>query len=170
MVEIEEKMIQFIIKAVLETNLEELRLLGRDVDVLRESLQPFNRMSYDELIEKSASLGMPLKYGDDLGADEERKIMSNFTRPLFITHFPAELKTFYHRPDPDNPKLILCQDLLAPEGYGEVIGGGERIWDLPVNTGPIPSLYSIEYPAFSIGIAMSEKMIAASVPRILAAV
>ena len=130
MMEIEEKMIQFIIKAVLETNLEELRLLGRDVDVLRESLQPFNRMSYDELIEKSASLGMPLKYGDDLGADEERKIMSNFTRPLFITHFPAELKTFYHRPDPDNPKLILCHDLLAPEGYGEVIGGGERIWDL----------------------------------------
>ncbi len=130
MMDIEEKMIQYIIKAVLDQNMDDLKILNRDLEPLKDSLKPFKRMTYDELISQSESLGMPLKYGDDLGADEERKIMSNFTRPLFITHFPSELKTFYHRPDPENPNLILCHDLLAPEGYGEIIGGGERIWNL----------------------------------------
>ncbi len=129
MMEIEEKMIHHIVRAVLKKNKEELTTLGRNIAALEESLKPFHRMKYSELIEKSASYGMPLKYGDDLGADEERQIMSNFDRPLFLTHFPDELKTFYHRPDPDNPGLILCHDLLAPEGYGEIIGGGERIWN-----------------------------------------
>ncbi len=130
MMKIEEDMIHYILKKVIDQNYEDLQIIGRNVEDLRESLKPFNRMTYAELIEKSESLGMPLKYGDDLGADEERTIMSNFKTPLFITHFPAELKTFYHRPDPSNPAVILCHDLLAPEGYGEIIGGGERIWDL----------------------------------------
>ncbi|MCL4356951.1 MAG: asparagine--tRNA ligase [Candidatus Thermoplasmatota archaeon] len=129
MMEIEEKMIQHIVRMVLEKNNEELHILGRDIKVLEDSLHPFQRMKYSQLIEKSSSYGMPLKYGDDLGADEEKQIMSNFTRPLFLTHFPEELKTFYHRPDPQNPNQILCHDLLAPEGYGEIIGGGERIWN-----------------------------------------
>ena len=74
--------------------------------------------------------GLDLKYGDDLGADEERAITVHFDKPVFVTHFPTELKTFYHLPDPENPSEILCHDLLAPEGYGEIVGGGERIWDL----------------------------------------
>lgn len=130
MMNIEERMIKYIVRKVIDTNAEDLQIIGRNIDDLKESLKPFKRMTYQELIDKSESFRMPLKYGDDLGADEERKIMSNFKTPLFITHFPAELKTFYHRPDPSNPKVILCHDLLAPEGYGEVIGGGERIWDL----------------------------------------
>ncbi len=130
MMDVEEEMIHYIVKKVIEDNSEELKILKRDIDALKESLKPFTRMKYSELIEKSASYGMPLKYGDDLGADEERQIMSNFKTPVFITHFPTALKTFYHQPDPSNPEVILCHDLLAPEGYGEVIGGGERIWDL----------------------------------------
>lgn len=132
MMEIEEKMIHFIISEVLSKNLGELKILGRDIDALKESLKPFRRIPYKELIDMSESLGMPLKYGDDLGADEEKKIMSNFKTPLFITDFPASLKTFYHQPNPEKQDEILCHDLLAPEGYGEIIGGGERIWELEV--------------------------------------
>ncbi|EQD54645.1 asparaginyl-tRNA synthetase [mine drainage metagenome] len=87
-------------------------------------------MKYADLIKKAQSFGLDIKYGDDLGSDEERAIMVNFDRPVFVTHFPEELKTFYHRPDPENPGFILCHDLLAPEGYGEIIGGGERIWSI----------------------------------------
>lgn len=128
----EEDMLHYIIKNVLENNEDELKILNRDEKPLRDSLNSFHKMTYSELIEKSKGLGMPLNYGDDLGADEERKIMQNFTKPLFITHFPASLKTFYHRPDPKNPDVILCHDLLAPEGYGEIIGGGERIWEYDI--------------------------------------
>lgn len=130
MMDVEEKLIHHIISSVIEKNEAELHILKRDIETLRESLKPFTRMRYSDLIKNSASYGMPLKYGDDLGADEERQIMSNFKTPIFVTHFPASLKTFYHQPDLSNPKEILCHDLLAPEGYGEVLGGGERIWDL----------------------------------------
>jgi asparaginyl-tRNA synthetase len=130
MMNIEENLVHYIIKKVLEINVEELKILNRNIEDLKESLKPFKRMRYSELVKNSESYGMPLKYGDDLGADEERQIMSNFKVPIFITHFPASLKTFYHQPDPSNSSEILCHDLLAPEGYGEVIGGGQRIWDL----------------------------------------
>ena len=129
MMELEEKMLHYIVGKVISENSDELRILGRDIETLKESLKPFRRIPYKELVGMSESLGMPLKYGDDLGADEERQIMSNFKTPIFVTEFPATLKTFYHRPDPSNPEVILCHDLLAPEGYGEVVGGGERIWD-----------------------------------------
>ncbi len=129
MMDIEEKMLHFIVKKTIEENSEELKILGRDIEILKESMKPFRRIPYRELIEMSESLGMPLKYGDDLGADEERQIMSNFKTPIFVTDFPASLKTFYHQPNPAKPDEILCHDLLAPEGYGEILGGGERIWD-----------------------------------------
>ncbi len=129
MMEIEEEMIHYIIRKVIEKNESDLTLLNRDIDTLKESLKPFKRMKYSELIDISESLGMPLKYGDDLGADEEKQIMSNYKTPIFITDFPASLKTFYHQPNPEKIDEILCHDLLAPEGYGEIVGGGERIWD-----------------------------------------
>ncbi len=130
MMDIEEDMIRYIVNQVLENNIPELKELGRDIDALRKTTKPFPRIRYENLIEMSRDFGLNLKYGDDLGADEERKIMVNFETPIFVTHFPRELKTFYHMPDPENPDVILCHDLLAPEGYGEIVGGGERIWKL----------------------------------------
>ena len=131
MMEIEEKMIEYIVEQVVEHHEEELKILGRDIELLKKIKAPFPRISYSKLMEMAKKeWGLDLKYGDDLGADEERAITVHFDKPVFVTHFPTELKTFYHLPDPENPSEILCHDLLAPEGYGEIIGGGERIWDL----------------------------------------
>ncbi len=126
----EERMIKFIIDAVLKNNEEDLKTINRDINRLKNIKIPFERIKYRDLIEKSREFGMNLKYGDDLGADEEYGLMVHFDNPIFVTDYPESLKTFYHRPDPDHPGEILCHDLLAPEGYGEVVGGGERIYDL----------------------------------------
>jgi asparaginyl-tRNA synthetase len=129
MMDIEERMIHFIIGKVLEENQPELAILGRDPVDLRRWTEPFLRMKYSDLIKRAQETGMNIRYGDDLGSDEEKQIMIHYDRPVFVTHYPKELKTFYHRPDPENPGELLCHDLLAPEGYGEIIGGSERIWD-----------------------------------------
>ena len=130
MMQVEEKMIEYIVAKVVRENEEELKLLGRDIDFLKNIKAPFQRIRYADLMKMAQGWGLNLKYGDDLGADEERDIMVHFDRPIFVTHFPRSLKTFYHLPDPENPEEILCHALLAPEGYGEILGGGERIWDL----------------------------------------
>ena len=131
MMDIEEQMVEYIVGKVVKNNEEELKILGRDIEVLKNIKAPFPRIRYAKLMEMAKNeWGLDLKYGDDLGADEERAITVHFDKPVFVTHFPTELKTFYHLPDPENPSEILCHDLLAPEGYGEIIGGGERIWDL----------------------------------------
>jgi asparaginyl-tRNA synthetase len=126
----EEKMIKYIIDEVLKNNEEDLKIINRDLSKLKNIKLPFERIKYRDLIEKSKEFGMDLKYGDDLGADEEYGIMVHFDNPIFVTEYPESLKTFYHRPDPEHPGEILCHDMLAPEGYGEVVGGGERIFDL----------------------------------------
>jgi len=129
MMKIEERMVEYIVGEVLDKNMPELKLLKRDVSVLQNVRAPFERIKYSELIKKVKDFGINMKYGDDLGADEERGIMIHYSKPIFITDYPLSLKAFYHRPNPSNPSEILCHDLLAPEGYGEIIGGGERIWD-----------------------------------------
>lgn len=130
MMDIEEKMIEYIVSEVVRNHEEDLKIIGRDIEILKKFKAPFPRIRYAKLMEMAKEWGLDLKYGDDLGAEEERAITKHFEKPVFVTHFPTELKTFYHMPDPENPKEILCHDLLAPEGYGEIIGGGERIWDL----------------------------------------
>jgi len=128
----EEEMIVYLIQRVLEERKRELQFLKRDLEILEGIEKPFKRMRYEELIRFAQDHGVNIQYGDDLGADEETMITQNFDAPVFITHYPIEIKPFYHRPDPENPKVVLCHDLLAPEGYGEIIGGGERIYKLEV--------------------------------------
>ena len=88
---------------------------------------PFERLKYAEVLELLNGMGFDLAWGDDFGYREEKALTQERTQPLYITHFPRE-KGFYHRPDPADPKALVCHDLLAPEGYGEIIGGGERVW------------------------------------------
>ena len=128
----EEEMIVYLIQRVLEERKRELQFLKRDLEILEGIEKPFKRMRYEELIRFAQDHSVNIQYGDDLGADEETMITQNFDAPVFITHYPIEIKPFYHRPDPENPKVVLCHDLLAPEGYGEIIGGGERIYKLEV--------------------------------------
>ena len=122
-----EDLVAYTTRKVLEERMEELELLKRDTSRLEESTKPsYPRIRYDEAIEMLRRKGVDVKYGDDLGADEERILTEYFDTPFFITHFPRELKSFYMKPDPNNPREALAFDLLAPEGVGEIVGGSQR--------------------------------------------
>jgi asparaginyl-tRNA synthetase len=105
----------------------ELETLGRDVAKLETVKPPFPRLTYDEAVEILQKQGNPAKWGDDFGGDEETILSNQFDRPVMIHRYPASIKAFYMEPDPARPELALGFDVLASEGYGEIIGGGERI-------------------------------------------
>jgi asparaginyl-tRNA synthetase len=117
---------------VLRTRRPELETLERDVSKLEAIRSPFPRISYHEAIEILRAAGHDAKPGDDFGGDEETVISEKFDRPVIVHHYPANLKAFYMKRDPEASDLSLCMDVLAPEGYGEVIGGGQREDDLSV--------------------------------------
>lgn len=122
---IQEDLIRFMISKVLEENKKELELLERDTKLLENIIKPFHRITYTEAIKQLQDLGSDIKDGEDLGADDETVLTKEYDNPLFITHYPAEIKAFYMKRDKDD-KYALCADLLAPEGYGEIIGGSQR--------------------------------------------
>jgi asparaginyl-tRNA synthetase len=128
----EEQMISFLARKLLEKHPAELELLKRDPAKLNAVQPPFPRITYAEALEIGNKHGLHLKWGDDFGYEEEKVITQGFDRPFFVTNFPKEVKAFYHRPDPADGRVVLNHDLLAPEGYGEIIGGGERVWELDV--------------------------------------
>ncbi len=109
---------------------KELTILGRPLEPLKNITAPFPRLTYDEAVEWLMKNGSDIKSGDDLGADDETLLSNHHKKPVFITNFPTAIKAFYMKPLPDNPERVLCADLLAPEGYGEIIGGSQRIDDL----------------------------------------
>lgn len=127
---LQEELVCYVINNILKAKKKELAVLKRDLTVLEKIKPPFPRLAYQEAIKKLQELGSDIKEGEDLGGDDETLLMEEFDQPTFITHYPVKIKSFYMQPDPDNPELALCDDLLAPEGYGEIIGGSERIWDL----------------------------------------
>src|SRR5690606_3472965 len=114
---------------VLESCQEELKAIDRDITPLERVKPPFPRITYDEAVELLNREGMPFEWGEDFGAPHETKIAESFEKPVFITHYPAKVKAFYMKPDPSRPEVVLCADLIAPEGYGEIIGGSQRIDD-----------------------------------------
>jgi len=124
---VEEELVWHVIDRVLESNQEELKLLGRDPRPLEACKPPFYRLTYDEALELLERKGFKVHWGDDLGADEERALVEEFDKPVFVHRYPVKAKAFYHKSDPKRPEVTLSADLLAPEGYGEIIGGGERI-------------------------------------------
>jgi len=127
MMKVAEGLVAHIVERVLEERRRELEDLGRDIDNLKKSLNtPYPRVKYDEAIEILQKKGVNVKWGDDLGADEERILTMEFETPFFLTHFPKNIKSFYMKIDRSRPEVVLGFDLLAPEGYGEIIGGGER--------------------------------------------
>lgn len=115
---------------VVQRRRPELGVLERDVARLEAVRPPFPRLSYDDALARLAAAGKPLPWGEDLGGDEETVISSAFDRPVFVHRYPAQCKAFYMQPDPTRPEVVLSADLLASEGYGEIIGGGQRIHDL----------------------------------------
>jgi asparaginyl-tRNA synthetase len=116
----------YIVQQVLEKRKEELAIIERDVSPLEKIATPFPRISYDEAVKLLHKAGSPIQWGDDFGGDEETLISNQFERPVFVHSYPKSFKAFYMKTNPANPQTVLCADLLAPEGYGEIIGGGQR--------------------------------------------
>jgi asparaginyl-tRNA synthetase len=126
MMELAEKFLAFIARRVLENRRRELEVLERDVSKLKQIVPPFPRISYDEAIEILQRKGSEIQWGGDFGGTDETLIGEDFSKPVLIHRFPASIKAFYMEPDPERPELALGVDVLAPEGYGEIIGGGQR--------------------------------------------
>ncbi|GIO11632.1 asparagine--tRNA ligase [Cohnella xylanilytica] len=126
---VQEQFVSYVVAQVLERCRSELATLGRDVAALERVKPPFPRISYDEAIGLLKEAGMELPWGEDFGAPHETAIAEKFDRPVFITRYPTAIKAFYMKPDPERPEVVLCADLIAPEGYGEIIGGSQRIDD-----------------------------------------
>jgi asparaginyl-tRNA synthetase len=127
--ELAEEFIEYIVGRAVERCSEELKTLERDVTRLENVKRPFPRITYRDAIELLTSKGMTANFGDDIGGDEETVIANSFDRPVIITRYPAAIKAFYMQPDPNDPELALGMDMIAPEGYGEIIGGSQRIHD-----------------------------------------
>lgn len=128
---VQENYVAYLVKAVLDNCRLELDRLGRDVSHLEKMVAPFPRITYTEAIERLHELGFDdIVWGDDFGAPHETAIADSFEKPVFITHYPKAIKPFYMPEDPENNQVVLCADMIAPEGYGEIIGGSERIHDL----------------------------------------
>ncbi|MCI0408939.1 MAG: asparagine--tRNA ligase, partial [Acidobacteria bacterium] len=125
-----EDLICRVVERVLERRQEELRVLERDVAKLEAVKKPFPRLTYDQAVTSLKKKGSAIEWGGDLGGADETLLSEDFERPLAVTHYPAAVKAFYMMPDPTRPELALCVDILAPEGYGEIIGGGQRLHDL----------------------------------------
>jgi asparaginyl-tRNA synthetase len=124
-----EEFVCYLTARVLERCREELKTLERDTARLEQVVGPFPRVTYTEALDILHQAGKEIAWGDDFGGDEETLLASRFERPLLVTHFPASFKAFYMQPAPGNPDVVLGLDLLAPEGYGEIIGGSQRIHD-----------------------------------------
>ncbi len=122
----QETLIRFLVQAVLEKNKLELEILERDIKPLEKISEPFYRLTHREAVEKLRTLGSDISERDDLGGDDETILTKEYDRPIFITHYPAEVKAFYMKRDQSDPTRVLGADLLAPEGYGEIIGGSQR--------------------------------------------
>ena len=123
---IQEELVAAGVQACVKKVPQLLKDLGRDPEALKDVKTPFPRMDYGEVIEKLQDLGEKISWGDDFGAPQERLLTEKMTVPVFVTNFPREIKAFYMKVNPEKPDTVLCADLLAPEGYGEIIGGSVR--------------------------------------------
>src|SRR3989339_1124829 len=122
----QEELIRFLVSQVLEKNINELSILERDTAPLKNITRPFYKITYSQAVKKLQDLGSDIKDNDDLGADDETMLTKQFDNPVFVINYPAEIKAFYMKRNADDDTKAQCADLLAPEGYGEIIGGSQR--------------------------------------------
>jgi len=127
---LQEEMVSYIVERALERRMDDLKVLERDTGLLETVAPPFHRIDYGDAVKKLQTLGSDVEWGDDLGADDETKLANELDRPLFVFNYPKAAKAFYMKENPDDPRTVLCDDCLAPEGYGEIIGGSQREDDL----------------------------------------
>ena len=127
-----ENLLTYIVEQVLENRLNELNVLERDIEVLKKVKGPFPRISYTDCIDMLKKADFSINWGDDFGSPEETYIANQYDCPVIVHRFPSEIKAFYMKRDPENEKVVLGMDILAPEGYGEIVGGSERETDIDI--------------------------------------
>ena len=128
-IELAEGLVEYVVGRALEKRATELKVLERDTSKLQSVRAPFPRLSYDEAAKMLRDKGLPFQYGTDFGGTDETVLSDQYDRPVCVHRYPAAVKAFYMKPDPEQPDKALGVDVLAPEGYGEIIGGGERLAD-----------------------------------------
>ncbi len=126
---LQEQFVSYVVQSVVKNCRADLEALERDISVLERVQAPFHRITYTEGVALLQKEGFDIQWGSDFGAAEESHLADRYDKPVFVEKYPKAVKAFYMQPDPTNPLTVLCADLLAPEGYGEIIGGSERIWD-----------------------------------------
>ncbi|MFN8588118.1 MAG: asparagine--tRNA ligase [Candidatus Eisenbacteria bacterium] len=131
---LEERLLCYTVGRVLESRAEDLKIAERDTTKLEKVSGRFPRIHYDDAVRMLHEAGLPFEYGNDFGAPDETELSNRYDTPIFVTNYPAAVKAFYMEPDPKNPQLSLSCDCLAPEGYGEIIGGGQRMSSLDLLT------------------------------------
>lgn len=130
--DIAEEFVEYVVQTVIQKCVSELKVLERDISKLETVKRPFPRISYDEAVQIIKQAGLEFQYGNDFGGTDETVISEKFDRPIMVHRYPAAVKAFYMKNDPNDPTKALCVDVLAPEGYGEIIGGGQREDDLNI--------------------------------------
>jgi len=128
-IDLAEELVVYVVGRVLERRKLELTRLERDISKLERVARPFPRISYDDAVTMLNEKGQPFEWGGDFGAPDETVLANSFDRPVAVHRYPSQIKAFYMEPDPQRPEVALCVDVLAPEGYGEIIGGSQRIAD-----------------------------------------
>jgi asparaginyl-tRNA synthetase len=124
-----EALIVDVVSRVLDRRKRELQTLERDTTKLETVKAPFPRISYDEAVQRLKAKGLPIEWGGDFGGPDETALSEEFDRPVMVHRYPSAVKAFYMKPDPQRAELALGVDVLAPEGYGEIVGGGQRLDD-----------------------------------------
>ncbi|MEZ4414899.1 MAG: asparagine--tRNA ligase [Gemmatimonadota bacterium] len=127
---LQEDLVSYLVARVLDRRKEELALLERDTSALERVVPPFPRVSYTEAVEIVKQEGSEMEWGDDLGGADETRLASRFELPVMVYNYPKQAKAFYMKENPADPRTVLCNDMIAPEGYGEIIGGSQREDDL----------------------------------------
>ncbi len=143
-----EDFLEAVVQRVLTSRQAELQTLERDIAKLAQVRRPFPRISYGEAIERLQATGVDIQWGDDFGGDDETILSEQFDRPVMVHRYPIANKAFYMKTDPQDTTVALCMDVLAPEGYGEIIGGGQREDDLSVLQGKLEA-HDLSEEAFS---------------------
>lgn len=123
---LQEELVSHIVRRVLDRRQAELAELERDVTMLKKVVPPFPRIDYGDAVVTLQGKGSAIQWGDDLGAEDEALLVADYETPIFVCNYPKEAKAFYMKENPDDPRTVLCDDCLAPEGYGEIIGGSQR--------------------------------------------
>ena len=158
-----EQLVYYVVRQVITNRSDELQLLGRDISRLEKIALPFPRLSYEDAVKKLQQLGSDIQWGSDLGGDDETTLTKEYETPILVHRYPKDVKAFYMKGDPDDERCALCVDMLAPEGYGEIIGGGQREDNYTILEKKIAELYADQQMRCPVHLSIGQEALAVAI-------